>query len=369
MQHPPFIAILTTVVFLGVPAWNGLPSAPAAEVWCRMNAADVPNRIGRGLDDTFAQWALRVPGGFGGLFRESGAMKFYLKDLKRGAAAADTLAQLSGMRGTPVRARYDWLDLYGCYNAAMQIAWRIDGVVLSDIDETKNLIMIGAETMVAHRQLRDRLNAARIPRDMVEIVDVEPPCLVRGHPLVRVQIRDEAGRPAARGATVAVRGVDGGSAMGYDTLLVDAGDERIGTFIVDVMKPYYETVTVDNVIPPTDRCGARTVDVRVTLRKVPNAPAVRQVVVPRPISFADGNLEERLFAFVEGDPGISQAVTWTAADTTVVRVTADGMLTSVCRATFGQTHVTATALADPSKSASVTIAVSAAPANSPRCRV
>lgn len=198
-------------------------------------------------------------------------------------------------------------------------------------------------------------------------------CVDVGISSVVATVRDAAGHATARGATVTILkpGVD---AYGYgygDSLRisVDMGDLNVpGPFDVSVTKPWYTSATVRDVEPPEGRCGVSgPTRISVTLALEPNAPAVRQVVVPPfGYSFGDGNIQENLFAAVEADAGVSHAVVWQSRDTAVVRITPDGLLTSVCRTSYGGAYVVASAVADTTVRDSVGVGVYAP--TSGRCR-
>ena len=76
----------------------------------------------RNHDDNWALWATQVPGGFAGMWIRNDTVRVGLTDLQQSAAAIDVVARLSGRRATPVQVRYDWLELYGCYKVANQVA-------------------------------------------------------------------------------------------------------------------------------------------------------------------------------------------------------------------------------------------------------
>jgi uncharacterized protein YjdB len=92
----------------------------------------------------------------------------------------------------------------------------------------------------------------------------------------------------------------------------------------------------------------------------PDAPPVRQVVVsPGDIGLGGGYSVQET-AYVEEDLGVSKEVVWRSGDESVATVSADGVVTGVCRDTHGETLITATSVADPSKSDSLRVGVSAA---------
>ncbi len=188
-------------------------------------------------------------------------------------------------------------------------------------------------------------------------------CARPGIPSITAEIRDSRGQPTANGATVTIRNRRGYGAVaeGYgDSLRVGVGESRGGTFDVRVTKPWYKESVVQSVKVPEDECGiSKSTRVSVTLSLLPGAPSVRQVVAaPFAYGFGWGNLKAPLVAYVEADPGVSQAVVWSSRDSTVARVTPDGILTSVCRSSSDSTWVVATSAADPSQRDSVQVFVS-----------
>jgi hypothetical protein len=201
-------------------------------------------------------------------------------------------------------------------------------------------------------------------------------CTDVGIASVVAEVRDAGGHATAHGATVTIL-KPGTDAYGYgygDTLRVftDLGDLNVpGPFDVSVTKPWYTSATVRDVMPPENRCGVSgSARVSVTLTLQPDAPPVRQVVVPPyGYGYGDGNIQDSIFAAVEADAGLSHAVVWQSRDTTVVHITPDGMLTSVCRTSYGETYVVASAVADTAVRDSVAVAVDAMNPASGRCPV
>ncbi|HEV2734244.1 MAG TPA: Ig-like domain-containing protein, partial [Longimicrobiaceae bacterium] len=172
-----------------------------------------------------------------------------------------------------------------------------------------------------------------------------------------VEVRDEAGRPAAAGTTIVIQegefrdSVPGTEA--WDELQVGAGERRPGTYQVRLYRPGYHPVVLQGVRAPrtgNPRCNyAEPSDVRrVTLRLLPDAPPVRSVVV-RPASTGLGipGIEMPMTAEVDAAPGVSRAVRWSSSDTTVATVSAAGVVRSQCRRTPGEATITATSVADP----------------------
>lgn len=182
-------------------------------------------------------------------------------------------------------------------------------------------------------------------------------CVGTGGPSVVVEVRDPEGRPAAWGTSVVIEegafrdSVDGAHPM--DALRVGAGERRPGTYRVRLHRPGYRTAVLEGVrAPPAGdpRCNyAEPADVRrVTLERLPDAPAVRSVVVSPPglgLGLPDDSL--RLDAHVDAAPGVSRALRWSSSDTTVARVSPAGVLRARCRAVPGEAVVRATSVANP----------------------
>jgi hypothetical protein len=157
------------------------PRPLGERMWCAADSAEVVNKQGqRNHDDNWALWSTRIPGGFAGMWIRNDTMRVGLRDLQSGPAAVDAVLELSGRRATPVQVRYDWLELYGCYRVANQVAWRIPGMFSSDIQEVRNRLEYGVTSDSARQKLIAAVVAARIPRDMVEANIGSPPVLLSG---------------------------------------------------------------------------------------------------------------------------------------------------------------------------------------------
>jgi hypothetical protein len=191
---------------------------------------------------------------------------------------------------------------------------------------------------------------------------------------VSAEVRDESGEPAANGATVRVTRADGfvDERRGYGPHpVVPAAENVTGVFDVTVTKPHHEPASVRGVRVRGDRCGIpRRGDGHVSLRirLLPGAPPVRQLVVPpHGIGLGDGNVTVQVTAFVEAEDGVSREAVWTSRDTSVVRATPQGRLTSACRPVWGAAWVVASSVADPTVRDSVPVTVYAADPRSGRC--
>lgn len=145
---------------------------------------------------------------------------------------------------------------------------------------------------------------------------------------VVVEIRDAEGRPNASGATVRITGPDAsGEAEGHavNPLVIHVfAEDKPGPFQVEVEKPWHRPVVLNEVTAESDHCGVTSpARVSVTLERLPNAPAVRQVVLPSTnYGFRQCGLSAVIPAGLETDDSVSQELIWRTRDTTgVVRVT------------------------------------------------
>ncbi len=190
-------------------------------------------------------------------------------------------------------------------------------------------------------------------------------CLAIARPGVVAEIRGLDGKPSANGATVKItrRGrfkpiVDPVKGFGDSPHVVASYDGLRGTIDLHVSKPYHAPVVVQGIEVKGGPCGMpEPVRVAVALNLLPDAPDVRQVVVPAYGYSFGGNMSDRLHALVEAAPGISREVAWLSRDTSVVRLSADGSLTTRCRATPGKTWAVAASIVNPGVRDSIRVEV------------
>lgn len=193
----------------------------------------------------------------------------------------------------------------------------------------------------------------------------EEPAVCNGNVIrgIAANVRTADGRPAARGATLKIEGGDHHELIGPtvgDTLQLSGGDQP-GTFWVTISKPYYRPVT-RIVRVPAGPCGvAATVSIDATLQLGPKAPPVRSIVVASNTGLVVPGIEVDMHAYVDAAPDVDTSVSWSISDTTVATITTSGRVRSQCRTTRGTATVTATAVADPTRSASVWVEVWASP--------
>ena len=178
-----------------------------------------------------------------------------------------------------------------------------------------------------------------------------------GGPSVVVEVRDQAGRPAATGTTIVIQdgayrdSVDGANA--WSALSVGAGERRPGRYEVRLYKAYHKPVVLKDVMAPGDSACkyAEPTDIRrVTLELVPGAPLVRSVVVLPPGAGLGGpRYTLEAYAIVDASTGTSRAVRWSSSDTSVVRIvpTSDTSAIVCPRPRDGNVQIVATSRADP----------------------
>lgn len=251
------------------------------------------------------------------------------------------------------QVKYDFAQLNDWYTGPFRAVWREKGVTSSSIAVQHNRIEVGVRPDAVARVQR-LIDSLPIPHDAIALVPWIYACVGTGGPSVLVRVRDQSGRPAAFGTTIVIEegaykdSVDGSRA--FSDLAVGAGERRPGVYEVRLYKPGYRPVVLHDVRAPGDSlCHyAEPTDIRdVTLALLPNARAVRSIVVSPPaMGFGLPNLTTQLRALVDADSGVSTAVEWSSSDTTVATISPTGLLRSHCRATPGAATITATSVAD-----------------------
>jgi hypothetical protein len=165
-----------------------------------------------------------------------------------------------------------------------------------------------------------------------------------------------------------------------DTLHILAAQDRGGrTYDIRVSKPYYKDATIKGVKTRGGGCVTGhenppvTMTIPVVLELLPDAPPIRSLHVSRHHILLDRTYTET-FAFkpyVDADPGVSRAVTWSlTGDTASVafdKVT--GTLKYRCLPNSGYLWVFARSVVDPRLLDSADVAVQGHPAatNDPAC--
>ena len=194
---------------------------------------------------------------------------------------------------------------------------------------------------------------------------VEVACMGTSGPSVLVEVRDAHGRPAALGATLEIREgsfrASSEPQYSWDGLHVSAGGNRPGTYEGRVTKPWYRPVEIHGIRAPGDSLchSAGPTDIRkVTLELLPGAPPVRQILVfPPSSSLGIPGWPETMAAYVDADPEVSTAVTWSSSDTTVVKVLPTGVIIPQCRRGRGIAKVFARSVVNPRVKGSGTVEV------------
>jgi len=144
-------------------------------------------QTGLNSNEQFLRIAEVVPG-FGGLYLEEGQPVVYLKDLQQSDAARAALTplveSLLAMSRNPeepaktpeirfVQGRYDFKELYGWYGA-IRNALNLEDVVLTDIDEAKNVIRVGVSSDAPLSLIRRMAIGKGVPEDAYVVEKVEP---------------------------------------------------------------------------------------------------------------------------------------------------------------------------------------------------
>ncbi|AKT37604.1 hypothetical protein [Chondromyces crocatus] len=144
--------------------------------------------VAMNADEQFAMIAEAVPG-FGGLYLDQGQAVVFLTDLdaveKAKVVLEPVLARMLSLGRDPSapfempefrfeQGQYDWGSLFGWYGEIGGV-FSVPGVVLRDIDETKNRIRIGVGTEDARRQVEKFLVARDVPAAACVIEDVKAP--------------------------------------------------------------------------------------------------------------------------------------------------------------------------------------------------
>ena len=176
-----------------------------------------------------------------------------------------------------------------------------------------------------------------------------------------LQVHDPYGRGQAIGTAVVIRGPQGTATDTgrADTLHIYDPSSSTGTYSVTFSRPYYQDLTVSNiVVTGNDQCPAvNTARVPVVLSLVPGAPPMRALVLLGGQFLDHAGEQVRLIPHFDADPGVSMALRWSSSDTTLVTVDANGVVTAKCVKDGGTAKVTATSLFDGTTSASALLGV------------
>ncbi len=171
---------------------------------------------------------------------------------------------------------------------------------------------------------------------------------------IRVEVRDDRGRPVARGAALELH--DGARRYRFstrdasDSLVLRNHEPMAGRFRVRVTKPGYAPAETSGVQVRSGPCGAEgSVTFALVLRKRPDAPPVRSVVILGPrMGLGPGEgFGVPLQAYVDADPGVDTSVIWSVSDTGALAVNQDGVVSSRLVRCRRSVAVIATSRADP----------------------
>jgi hypothetical protein len=180
-------------------------------------------------------------------------------------------------------------------------------------------------------------------------VNVFVPGTIVGVPSINVSLTNTFGTGVAFGTTVtATTGTDSLPGRAIDTLHIDLGTNRSGTFTVHISRPFYRDTSIANVqVVPGRDCGSVvTTHLPVTLPLAPGAPAVRAVDVIGTQFLGTPGSSVRLTAHFDADPTASRAVLWRVSDTTLASVDSTGLVTAKCTTHGGTDTVTAISRTD-----------------------
>ncbi|MFL5614073.1 MAG: Ig-like domain-containing protein [Gemmatimonadaceae bacterium] len=177
-------------------------------------------------------------------------------------------------------------------------------------------------------------------------------------PGIDLQVRDPYGRAQAIGTTAVVH--PNVASNVNDTLNILTAYNVTGTFTVTLSRRYYLDATLSPITVTPNGCVVNSVKVPVVLQLAPGAPKLRALVVVGVDFLGQPGAQAHLVAHFDADPDASQAVTWTVSDATLATVDANGVVTAKCSKSGGTITVTATSVADPTLTSTVTLGVAPA---------
>lgn len=210
-----------------------------------------------------------------------------------------------------------------------------------------NRFRVGAFALAVVALACQRLDKPRsvtpMPRLLVCSAIGPPPALV-------VAVREDNGRPAARGTTLETRDERGhvNRVTGLDVSTVRIHSGPFG-LRYRVRKRGFDAPPDGEVFVRMVGCGIIPESVSVTLRRRPDAAPLRMVAIPAggDINFGAGEYSLQLGAVVDADPGVDTTVTWRTSDQRIVTVTGDGVIRSRCLTDKRNAVVTAITRAAP----------------------
>lgn len=135
----------------------------------------------RSIDDLFAKVAQQVPDFGGFFFDQNGDLTVYLIDTPASVAEAAILSVFgSDDRITPLlgrikvlRGQYGFLQLKGWYDQ-MGAALGFSGIVFTDIDESRNRLVVGVKDLQTADLVKENLTKLGIPLEAVIIEQTSP---------------------------------------------------------------------------------------------------------------------------------------------------------------------------------------------------
>lgn len=159
------------------------------------------------------------------------------------------------------------------------------------------------------------------------VVDVQDPVACEFQPpSLLVDVVDEAGRAAAAGAalTVTKEGFMGSSEGYLDSLTIPAWtSEQDERFDIRVTKPWHEEFQARDILVPSTCGGGEAMRISATLTLLPEAPPVRQVVLP-PHDFRIARslcgTPREIDGYVFADEHVSSGIIWQSRNPAVLAV-------------------------------------------------
>jgi hypothetical protein len=134
----------------------------------------------RTLDESLLEVSATVPG-FGGLYHdEQGRLVIRLMRDFEGPAAQRAIAAVFGPEMLPAAgvvyapARFSFASLKALQERVTPDVLSHVGAVMTDVDEKGNRVVVGVENSEVRQRILKRLEALRVPQDMVEVVEMSP---------------------------------------------------------------------------------------------------------------------------------------------------------------------------------------------------
>jgi hypothetical protein len=174
--------VVMTILVLGSVLFS-IPSFKAQETMQNSPQQSVPDPGAQTVDDLFMQMARRKPS-FGGMFvdEKKQILYVYSKDPRREELSflRKELDDVMGSVAVPqfriqvLPAQYGFDELKNWQEVMTAEILAIRGVVLVDVDETKNRVTVGVERLRIRRAVEDALKRLGVPRAAVNIRVTRP---------------------------------------------------------------------------------------------------------------------------------------------------------------------------------------------------